>query len=82
MYRIIGGNQQEYGPITADQLRHWIAEGRLNGQSLVQAEGSGEWQPLSALPEFAEALRVQVVSTAPWLAEPPRRPALPLSLGS
>ncbi len=75
MYRIIGGNQQEYGPITADQLRHWIAEGRLNGQSLVQAEGSGEWQPLSALPEFAEALRVQV--GAPPLAGLTAAPASP-----
>ncbi len=59
MYRIIGGNQREYGPVTADELRHWIAEGRLSAQSLVQAEGSGEWEPLSSFPEFAGALAVQ-----------------------
>jgi hypothetical protein len=57
MYTIIGGDQKEYGPVTADDLRRWIAEGRLSGQSLVQAEGSGEWKPLSAFVEFADALR-------------------------
>ena len=59
MYRIIGGDQKEYGPVTAEQLRQWITEGRLSGQSLVQAEGDGEWKPLSTFPEFADALRPQ-----------------------
>ena len=59
MYRIIGGDQKEYGPVTADDLRRWIAEGRLSGQSLVQAESSGEWKPLSAFVEFADALLSQ-----------------------
>src|ERR1035437_10259235 len=59
MYNIIGGDQKEYGPITADDLRRWIAEGRLSGQSLVRAEGGGEWRMLSAFPEFTEALQAQ-----------------------
>jgi hypothetical protein len=59
MYRIIGGNQKEYGPVTADELRRWIAEGRLSAQSLVQTEGSGDWKPLSSFPEFAGALAMQ-----------------------
>ena len=59
MYKIIGGDQREYGPVTADELRHWIAEGRLSSQSLVQAEGNSEWRPLSTFPEFAEALQAQ-----------------------
>ena len=53
MYKIIGADQKEYGPVTGDQLRHWIAEGRVNGRTQVQAEGASEWQPLSAFPEFA-----------------------------
>ena len=59
MYKIIGGDRREYGPATADELRQWIAEGRLSAQSLIQAEGSAEWKPLSAYPEFAEALGAQ-----------------------
>ena len=52
MYRIVGADQKEYGPITADQLRQWIGEGRANGQSLVRFE-DGPWKPLSTFPEFA-----------------------------
>lgn len=56
MYKIIGADQQEYGPVTLDQIRQWITEGRANGGTLVQSEGSTEWVPLSSLPEFADAL--------------------------
>ena len=56
MYKIIGGDQREYGPITAEQLREWIAEGRANGQTKVQIEGGSEWKPLGSIPELAIAL--------------------------
>ena len=29
MYKIIGGDQKEYGPVTAEQLRLWVTEGRV-----------------------------------------------------
>ena len=79
MYRIIGGDQQEYGPITADDLRRWIGEGRLSGQSLVQAEGTGEWKPLSAFPEFTEALRA-LAGQVPLAGPPP--PLFSTAVGS
>jgi len=53
MYKIIGADQKEYGPVTADQLRQWIVQGRINAQTLVQAEGQTDWRPLSSYPEFA-----------------------------
>jgi hypothetical protein len=53
MYRIIGADQKQYGPVTADEMRRWIAEGRVNAQTLVQAEGQLDWRPLSTFPEFA-----------------------------
>jgi hypothetical protein len=56
MYKIIGTDQKEYGPITSDQVRQWIAEGRLNGQSPTQAAGESGWKPLSMFPEFADIL--------------------------
>lgn len=56
MYKIIGADGQEYGPVTADQLRQWIAEARANAQTKVQVEGSTEWKTLAELPEFASAL--------------------------
>ena len=56
MYKIIGADQKEYGPVSADQIKAWILEGRAGGQTLIQMEGSAEWKPLSSLPEFAQQI--------------------------
>ena len=56
MFKIIGADGREYGPITADQLREWIAQGRATAQTRVQAEGSAQWKPLTEYLEFAAAL--------------------------
>jgi TM2 domain-containing membrane protein YozV len=73
MYRIIGKDGQQYGPVTAEQLRGWIAENRANAQSQVQTEGSQEWKPLGSLSEFAADLKPPPVSAAPPspIAPPP-----------
>lgn len=54
-YIIIGGDQKEYGPISADDVRQWIAEGRLNEQSLIKGEGDTEFRALGIFSEFAGA---------------------------
>lgn len=56
MYKIIGADKNEYGPISAEQLRQWIKEGRANGQTQVLLEGTTEWKPLASFSEFADAL--------------------------
>ncbi len=56
MYKIIGADSREYGPVTADQLRQWIAEGRANAQTRVQLEGNAEWKTVAELPEFSDTL--------------------------
>lgn len=53
MYKIIGADGKEYGPITAEQLRQWIAEGRANPQTRVLPEGAANWTTVGQLPEFA-----------------------------
>ena len=55
MYKIIGADQKEYGPITAEQLHQWLAEGRINALTQVLPEGATEWKALRDLPEFAAA---------------------------
>jgi ABC-type amino acid transport system permease subunit len=55
MYRILGADGRQYGPVDADQLRKWVRDGRANANTGVLAEGATEWKPLSAFPEFAEA---------------------------
>lgn len=56
MYRIIGADGREYGPVTRETLLQWIAESRANAQSRVRAEGAVDWQTLGSLPEFAAAI--------------------------
>jgi TM2 domain-containing membrane protein YozV len=68
MYRIIGANGQQYGPVSADQIRRWLAENRLNAQTLTQTEGSTEWKPLSFFTEFAADLKS---APPPPLVSPP-----------
>jgi TM2 domain-containing membrane protein YozV len=67
MYKIIGADGQPYGPVNAEQIRRWLAENRVNAQTLVQMEGSQEWKPLSSLPEFAPELK----TAPPPIAPPP-----------
>ena len=67
-YTIIGGDQKEYSSVTADDLRKWITDGRLNAQSLAKEEHDTEWRPLSAFPEFADVLGAS--STPPPLTAP------------
>lgn len=67
-YTIIGGDQKEYGSVTADNIRQWIADGRLNAQSRMREENDTEWRTLSTFPEFADALAAQ---TAASFAPPP-----------
>jgi len=59
MYIIIGADRREYGPVTLDQLRQWIAEGRVNGQTRVRVEGSTDWKPLLEISELSVLLPSQ-----------------------
>ena len=58
MYKIIGADGKEYGPISADILTKWISEGRINGQTKVMAEGTTDWRALAEFPELVAALPV------------------------
>jgi len=53
MYKILGADGKIYGPVNAELLRQWLAEGRANAQTRTHAEGAAEWKPLGTLPEFA-----------------------------
>ena len=72
MYRIIGKDGQQYGPVTADQLRGWITENRVNAQTITQAEGHLQWKPLGSFAEFAPDLKFPSTSPTvpPTIAAP------------
>ena len=73
-FKIIGADGQQYGPINADQIRRWHAENRVRAETLVQAEGSLDWKPLSAYPEFADIKSVPPTIVPPVSSFPPANP--------
>lgn len=81
-YRIIGTDGREYGPVSQDQVRSWIGEGRVNATTLVCAEGSMDWRALGALPEFRPFVPAAppVTATAASLAYPGGRRTNPWAL--
>jgi hypothetical protein len=79
MYKIIGADQKEYGPVTSEQLRQWFGEGRVNGQTLVRPEAETEWRPLSSVAEFSDLLRsAPPPSPAPFPSAPGATSAPPI----
>lgn len=54
MYRIVGADGRQYGPVPEAVLRRWIAEGRADANTPAQLDGTTEWKPLSAYPAFAD----------------------------
>jgi len=73
MYKIIGADGKEYGPVSADDLRKWIAEGRVNAQTQILLEGTTDWKPLSQFAEFAASGPAAPAPLAPLI--PPAQPA-------
>jgi uncharacterized RDD family membrane protein YckC len=55
MFTIIGGDGKEYGPVTTDQVRNWLATGRANLDTKARAAGSEEWRRLGDFAEFGGA---------------------------
>ncbi len=75
MYKIVGADGKEYGPVTLEQIQKWIVEGRVNAQTRVQAAGSAEWKTLADFPELKASL--------PGRPVPPGTPIpAPLSSGA
>lgn len=73
MYKIIGADGKEYGPVPLQQLRQWIAEGRINAQTHIQPEGTADWTRLGSLPEIAALF--STTTSAPPTEPPPTGPA-------
>ena len=77
MFNIIGADGQKYGPVSAEQLRQWIAEGRVNAQTRAQAEGSADWKPIADFPELSTA----PIDSLPPLATSTSAPTVPKTNG-
>src|SRR5471032_3372871 len=75
MYKIIGQDGKEYGPITAEQLRQWIAQNRVESRTPVFPDGAKDWTFVGLLPEFSSHFASSVPpSIAPQPIAPPAPP--------
>jgi Interferon-induced transmembrane protein/GYF domain 2 len=76
MVRLVGGDGVEYGPVSAEQLRQWIAEGRVSSRTQIRADGQPDWRPLQSFPELLLATGPTIANAAappsPWT--PPGAP--------
>jgi hypothetical protein len=54
-YTIIGADGQQYGPITLDQLKSWIVEGRVTGSTNVSRSDQESWLRAEQWPELGMA---------------------------
>jgi len=70
MFKIIGADQKEYGPVSTAQIRQWITDGRLNATTKAQRATGGDWQPLSAFEEFADIFNPAVAASTPDATAP------------
>ena len=52
MYKIVGVDGKEYGPVGIEQMRQWTAEGRINAKTRVQQAGAAEWKTAADFPEL------------------------------
>ncbi len=75
MYRIIGADGREYGPVTAEQLRQWLTEGRANHQTRVQLDGTADWKVFTEFPELMSAMAGTAPPVMPTAPAP--RPQIP-----
>lgn len=63
-YTVMGDDGREYGPVSADQIREWIRENRLERKSPVKPDTAKDWLFLEMLPEFKDVLPA-IPGTAP-----------------
>jgi hypothetical protein len=73
-YKIIGGDGKEYGPVSLNQLKSWIGEGRIDGEIQIMRSDQSAWGAAANLPELG--LGAQPSAPAP----PPPSPAPPSPL--
>ena len=74
MYKVIGDDGKEYGPVSLEDLKQWVAQGRVNAQTRLRPEGAGEWRTASQLPEITALLLGPAVMPTP---APPLPSAVP-----
>src|SRR3954466_11276624 len=70
MYKVVGADGREYGPVTRETILEWIAQNRANAQTIVRFE-DGAWKALATFDEFRPALGFAGSTLPPASGESP-----------
>ena len=62
MFTLIGRDGKEYGPVTSEQVRAWMAAGRANLETQAKWSGDDQWRRLGDFPEFGANATVPPVT--------------------
>lgn len=54
-YKMIGADGKQYGPITLEQLKTWVGEGRITSQTNILRSDTNSWLPAAQYPELGLA---------------------------
>ena len=85
MFKILGADGKEYGPVAIDQIRKWISEGRANRDTMAQQTGDSSWKPLGQYADLADLfgapppIASAIPPTAPSAPAAPAIPAVPVA---
>ncbi len=56
-YFLIGTDGRQYGPLSHDEVRVWLADGRASRYSRSRRDTEPQWLPLREMPEFEDVTR-------------------------
>jgi hypothetical protein len=81
MYKILASDGNEYDSISAEKIKQWILENRVEAKTPMMPEGAEDWVFLGDLPEFKESFAARQKRQARGSAKSGRRwPALVFGL--
>ena len=70
MYKVMAEDRKVYGPVLGKEIERWLAEGRIDLNTLAQKVGYKEWKRLA---EFAEEVEQRRGSNPPTIPFDPKR---------
>lgn len=80
-YEMIGGDGEQYGPFTIQQLQDNFSQGRANAQTQIRETGSDGWLPLGQLLNLSEQKQASKPLGVAVLSDQPLDVRLALSSG-
>ena len=80
-YEMIGGDGEQYGPFTIQQLQDNFSQGRANAQTKIRETGSDGWMPLGQLLNLSEQGQASKPLGVAVLSDQPLDVSLALSSG-